>query len=281
MARLLRSELFRLSRRLMPRVLILIQAGTVALLYMVLWTAVRAATEQDAPGQIEDLRQNLRIGAVRDFGLGIVLQVGTILAVILSASMFGTEYSWGTIRTLLPRARGRASFMAAKFISLGLFVVLIVLLGFVVAFVASALVTSAEGLQGGLGEQFWPHTFAAIGRVMYVMLPYVAIAAATTVWTRSTAAGIGVGLAMLIVEGTLSSVISAAGGPFALLPKVLPAGNVQAVLRANIVDPETSLSDTTRDLLSPWAAAGVLAAYTIGSTALAFWRFQTRDITSG
>ena len=281
MARLLQSELFRLSRRLMPRVLVLIQAGVVALLYLVLWTAVRAATEEDSSGQIEDLRQSLRLSAVRDFGLSLVLQVGTILAVILSASSFGTEYGWGTIRTILPRSSGRAAFLAAKLVSLGLFIILIVLLGFVVAFGASALVTSAEGLEGGLGEQFWPRTIAAIVRVMFVMLPYVAIAAAMTVWTRSTATGIGVGLAMLIVEGTLSTVISAAGGPFELVPKVLPAANVQAVLQANIVDPETSLSEANGDLLSPWAAAGVLAVYTAASLGFAFWRFQSRDITSG
>jgi ABC-type transport system involved in multi-copper enzyme maturation permease subunit len=281
MAHLLQSELFRLSRRLMPRALLLIEVGIVVLLYLLLWSAVRTASSSNQSENIENLRESLRLGVVRDFGLGLAHQVGTILVVILSASTVGTEHSWGTIRTILPRASGRSAFLSAKVVSLALFVVVVVLLGFVAAFLASALVTSAEGLDGGLGDRFLPDTLAALGRAMYTMLPYAAIAVGVAVWTRSGAAAIGVGLAALIIEGPLTGAIAAAGGPFEILPKILISANVQAVMRANVVDPDASFVDTSRDLLNPWAAALVLAGYTAGALALAYWRFQKRDITSG
>lgn len=286
MTRLLQSELFRLSRRLMPRVLVLIMVGTVLLLYLVMWTAARAATEQESPEQTTDLqvklRLNLRVGVVRDFGLTqLVHPLASILVVILSASTVGSEYGWGTIRAILPRAGGRTMFLTAKLASLGLFVLIVVVLGFLVALGASAFITPAEGLQGGLGARFLPETLAALARTVYVMLPYVAIAVAIAVLTRSGAAGIGAGLAILLIEGPITGLIGAAGGPFAWIPKLLVSANVRAIMRLNIVDPATTLTDTSNSLLSPWAAAGVLAVYTAASLGFAFWRFQSRDITSG
>jgi ABC-2 type transport system permease protein len=278
---LLRSELFRLSRRLMPRILLLILVASVLALYLLLWTAVRSGGRGARAQDLEDLKSNLQISAVRDFGLSLVSQVGTILVVILAASVVGTEFGWGTIRTVLPRAKGRLSFLTAKLATLALFVIVVVVLGFLVAFGASALVTAAEGMDGGLGDQFLPHTLASLGRTVYVMLPYLALAFTMALWTRSSAAGIGVGLALLILEGPITAAIGGAGGVFEWIPKLLLGANVQAVMRANVPESSRSFSETTRELLSPWAAAGVLALYTAGSLAFAYLRFRGRDITTG
>lgn len=278
---LLRAELFRLSRRAMPRVLLLIAAGVILLLYLLLWTVVRTQSTGGgtSASDIADLKESLRIGAVRDTGLSLVYQIGTIMAVILAASTIGTEYGWGTIRTLVPRAPGRAPLIWAKLASLALFVALVTLIGAVVAILASVFATATLGLSGALGDGWWGRTLLSVLRTAYVMLPYATLAFALSVWTRSTAAGIGVGLAVLFLEGILTSLIGSAGGPFEHLKDVLLSGNVQSLLNANAAG--VSVRATTSDTVNPWQATAVLAAYTAAFVALALWRFRTRDITSG
>jgi ABC-type transport system involved in multi-copper enzyme maturation permease subunit len=111
--------------------------------------------------------------------------------------LIGAEFGWGTIRTLLPRARSRVALLAAKSVTALVFIVAIVLVGTVVAFGASTVVTVLEDLPGGLGPDGVASTVAAIGRTIYVMVPYAALALLITTWTRSVAAGIGVGLSIL------------------------------------------------------------------------------------
>jgi ABC-type transport system involved in multi-copper enzyme maturation permease subunit len=150
-----------------------------------------------------------------------------------------------------------------------------------VAFVASALITSAEALGGGLGEQFLPRTITALLRTMFAMLPYMAIAFAAAVVTRSGGAGIGIGLAMLIVEGPITAALAAIGGPFEWIPRLLISSNTDAVMSANRVGTDSTFSQASSNALDPWPAAGVLLIYIAAALGFAFWRFRGRDITSG
>jgi ABC-2 type transport system permease protein len=281
---LLRSELFRLSRRLMPKILLLIIAGLPVLLYLLLWsvTSNSNASRANNAQNIADLRDSLRIGAVRNFGLGLVYQFGTVLVVILSASQIASEYGWGTLRTLIPRTTSRSNFLAAKLATLVLFIIATVLVGFVASLLVSGIITTAAGLDGGLGTNPVLHTLASLGRTMYVMLPFMALAFAVSLWSRSTGAGIGIGLAVLFLEAIITSLIDNAGGVFKKIPEALLNANVQGVLQANQAG--LHVGNTRRnaaDIPNPWQAAGVLAVYTLVFLAIAFWRFRSRDITSG
>jgi ABC-type transport system involved in multi-copper enzyme maturation permease subunit len=83
---------------------------------------------------------------------------------------------------------------------------------------------------------------------------------------KSSAAGISVGAAVLFLEGQILMLISAADG----LPR---AG--QTLLTMGGSAPQDP------GLPGPWQAVGVLAAYTVVFTAIAFWRFGRRDVTIG
>lgn len=284
MSAVLRSEIFRLSRRLMPRILLLILVVGIAVLYLALWATVQASGQQSSanPQNTEDLRNALRLSAVRGLGLSFVYQIGAVLVVILAASLIATEFSWGTVRTVLPRASGRSSFLTAKLVTLAVFLVLVVLLGYLAAVAASALVTALAGLGGGLGGGFVSRTLPSIARTAYVMLPYAALSFLLALWVRSTAAGVGVGLAVLFLEGLITQLLSSAGGPLRRIPQALLNANVQAVLRPNAEGLQGAFGNANgRDLPNIWQAAAVLAAYTAAFIALAYWRFHTRDITAG
>jgi len=276
---LFRAELFKLSRRAMPRILLLILVLGLFALYGVLWLATRSEGAAGGAQDVQDLRDSLRVEAVRDTGLDLVRTLATILLVILSVSTISSEYSWGTIRTLLPRAGSRPAFLTAKLLLLALCVVVVVLLGYVVVLLASSVVSAAEGLETGLGAGFLPHTLAAMARTALVMLPYMMLGFVVALWTRSTAAGIGIGLSVLFLEGLGVQVLNALGGRLSRLPEVLLSENVAAVMRANRVE-GGSLAEEA-DLPSAPRAAAVLAVYVVAFVALSYRRFLARDITSG
>ena len=278
MVALFRSELFRLSRRLMPRVLVGILALAVAAIYLLFWSLLRSQPEGTTQADLDQFREFLAIRSVRETGLGVVQSVGTILAIILAVSLISSEYGWGTIRTLLPRAAGRSHLITAKLLLLVLFVIVISAIGYLVALAASAFVTALEGLDSDAGSGFVWATIASLARTVYVILPYVALSFVVALWTRSTAAGITTGLVLFLLEGLLGSLLGAVGGPLERVQDILLSRNVGAIMALNAADPD---SLDTGDLPNVWQAAGVLAAYTTVFVALGYWRFGRKDVTSG
>jgi ABC-2 type transport system permease protein len=216
------------------------------------------------------------MSSVREGGLELVQTVGTILVIILSVSVISTEFSWGTVRTILPRAGSRAGFLTAKYLLLAAFVVLVVVLGFVAAIAGSFIISVVEDFGRGLGPNPVPETLAAIGRTMYGIIPYAALAFFIAVLTRSTAAGIAIGLVVLLGEGIVMQLIGLLGDRFERLPGLFISQNVAAVMDANSVDGGSDAA-----LPNAWRAAGVLLAYIVGFVALSYRIFLTRDVTAG
>jgi ABC-type transport system involved in multi-copper enzyme maturation permease subunit len=274
---LLRSELFRLNRRWMPRILLGIAVIIIAFLYVLFWILLR--TESGTPTDLDRLRENLRLSAARGTGLGFVASFGTTVVVILTASLIGSEFGWGTIRTILPRARSRSAFLTAKLLTAVLFATAVTIIGAAVAILASGFVTITEKLPGGLGPDGALQFAESTGRTFYTMLPYLALTLCITVWTRSVAAGIGVGVSFLFLQGAVVDLISLAGGPFDRLPGALIDRNVQALLAANSAGLPDNYFSTTHAMPGTWQATGVLAVYTVGFLILSYYRLRRHDIT--
>jgi ABC-type transport system involved in multi-copper enzyme maturation permease subunit len=276
---LIRAEVFKLSRRAMPRILLLILVLGVIGLYGLLWVALETGSQADDPGTreaMEDLRELVSLDQIRESGTDLVVTLGSILAVILGASAISTEYTWGTIRTILPRAGSRAGFLTAKYLVLAGFVVLIMLVGFLAALLGSFIVSTAEDLGRDLGPDAAPGIAAALARGAFVTLPYVALAFLVAVQTRSTAAGISVGLVVLLGEGIVTELIALLPGALERVPGFLLSRNVTAVMDANAVG-----EGSAEPLPNIWRATAVLSAYTAAFVALAYRVFLTRDVTAG
>ncbi len=263
---LLRCELFKLTHRMMPRVLLLIVVGGLLGTYLLLGLTTNA---QEGDTGLDDLR----IGVVYDDGMFIVYQLGVILAVTLAASTIATEFGWGTIRTLLPRTAGRSAFLTAKLISLGLFVIVAVLLGFVAALGGSALVTALKDLDSSLGPRFVEHLLVSLVRTAYVILPYSAMAFVIALWSRSSAAGIAIPIVVFYAEVLLTPLFTSAAA-LDWLPHALIYNNISSLLNSHTVVSEENLP-------GHWQAVGTLAAYVTVFISLAFGRFLTRDVTQG
>lgn len=249
---------------MMTRVLLLVVAGAPLAAYLLLGSV----------GESEegDILQDLRIGAVYDNGMLIVYQVGVITTIVLAASSVASEFSSGTIRTLLPRTAGRSSFLTAKLIALGLFVVAAVILGFLAVLVGSALVTEFKDLDGSLGDNFVGRLLGSMVKAGYVIIPYGAMAFFVAVWSRSSAAGIAVPIVFFYAEVLLTPAFTSIGSLDWLPNALIYSANISSLL-----DSDAVLSK--QELPGHGQAASVLAAYSMAFITLAYARFLTRDVT--
>lgn len=270
-----RSELFRVYRRRMPRILVGLAGATIAGLYFLLWLSLEGAQDiVTAEGGVDEIREMLSLREVADGGaLSLITIVGTIMSVILGASIIATEYNWGTIRLLLPRTSGRAAFLWAKIVTLLLFSVGVSLVGLVGALVASTTITVLAGYDSSLGDGFVLGLARTVGLAALFALPYVALAFMMGLLARSTAAGVGLGLAMLFLEDPLVQLLTAAGGIAEQASEYLLSPNVSVLLELG--------SSTGPDAGEVVRAFTILAIYTAVFVLMAFWRFQRRDVVAG
>jgi ABC-2 type transport system permease protein len=249
---------------MMTRVLLLVVVAAPLATYLLLGSV--------GESEDSDILEDLRIGAVHDNGMFIVYQVGVISAVVLAASSMASEFSSGTIRTLLPRTAGRASFLTAKLAALGLFVVAVVVLGFLAAVAGSAIVTEVKDLDSALGPNFVGKLLGSMAKAVYVVLPYTAMAFLIAVWSRSSAAGVAIPIVVFYAEVLLTPAFTSIEALEWLPDTLIYSANISSLL-----DSDTVLSK--EELPGQWQAAGVLAAYVMVFTSLAYGRFLTRDVT--
>ena len=279
MLRSLHSEWFRLRHRAIPWVLLAVFLVVVLLIYLLMWFVLRNSTTSAGELSRPQLRDALRIGNVPESGLQRVEQFGLVFAVILTSSLIATEFSWGTIRAILPRSPSRASFLTTKLIIAVGFALVLVVTGFLLSLAASAVVTHVEGLDATTGGSIWLSSLEGIGRVIFVMLPFIALAAMISLWTRSSAAAVGITLGVLFLEPVIMSIVSSAGGFLAHLPEFFFTKNVNAVLDfSQAGGRESNILGESTDLPNRWQAAAVLSAYTGLFLSLTYWRFLRRDV---
>lgn len=273
---LLRSELFKVSRRAMPRILLLILSAIIILIYGGFLLVLRTSSDDADQEGIEELREGLSVESARDLGLGVVQFVGTVLVVILGVSVISGEFSWGTLRLILPRVGSRSALLTSKLAVIALFLLLVVFTGFLVAVLSSYVVSLIENLPTTIGDGFLWETVQAIARTAYVILPYTALAFSGAVVTRSTAAAITIGLAVFFLEAfVLAPTLGLLPDPFDEIPNWLLSENVSAVLSANAVSADEDVGRPRA-----WRGAGVLALYTAAFIALSYATFLRRDVTA-
>lgn len=288
MLRLLRSETYRLRRRWMPWVLLLLIVLAGVGLYVLVYAAAQASLQAERSGAVPPqqgtaeamnaLLEQMRPANVHAFGISIVAGIGSVMLIIFAASHVGTEFGWGTFRTLLAHGAGRGTFLGAKLLSIAGFAVLFVFVGVVAVIVGSVAVTTlAAGDTGGLDLGAITRSAA---KVYYAFLPYLTLATLFALWARSAGAGIAAGLVLYFTEGLVANLLVQMNRDYANIVNYGLSRNVTALTRDPAVI-AVSQDPAAVALPDPGQAALVLAIYTVVFVALAFWRLRTRDVTLG
>jgi ABC-type transport system involved in multi-copper enzyme maturation permease subunit len=141
-------ELFKLSRRLSVWILGAIIVAIVILGYLLLWHFLghppRGARVR---GGVE---RKLELAAVYPHSmipttLGIAESLGGALCMVVGCLVVGSEYGWGTMKTLLTQLPGRLTVFLARVIAIELFILLFNVAMFAVAAALSASLARADG----------------------------------------------------------------------------------------------------------------------------------------
>ncbi len=204
---------------------------------------------------------------------------GIILLLILAASITGSEYGWGTLRTSISGGVGRVPFLAGKMLTMALMgvgAILVIVLLAAVSSLLAQVIPPAENASIVFSEG-WGDSFIFIGKTIYAILPYLAIATFLTILVQSSAAGIGLSLGFIIVEWIVLPLILNIHESLDKINEGLLNRNVMEWMFAGNTQAAENLglgreADTLQGFF-------VILAYIVVFTAAAFWLFLRRDIT--
>lgn len=278
-------EWFKLRKRPMLYVLlavvIMFLVTTEALGYLF----IRFLPTTEGSGMTPQVRQGLldsmALPAALPGVFGNVQTIAAILTIVLAAVSFGGEFGWGTVRLLIGRGAGRAEYILGKTLALAGWAVVFVVVGAVAGLATAAVITALEGhgFSGALGDAGVGGLLATAARTYLGTLVYLLLAAFATVLTRSTAAGMAIGLVYYFVEGLVGNILGIfTSGWVAHLLQALIGVNVRGLMAANGQEATTLVP---AGLPSPTQSALVLVLYGAAFVVAMLLLFRARDITAG
>ena len=286
MTRLITAELFKLRKRLLPRVLLYILIGIIIILYIaLLLTADRADIPGHGAEEREIMQNMLGLPIAIPFALLIISSIlGTVLAIILVASCIGSEYNWRSIRTMLISSESRFKLLGAKLIASSIFIlvgmIITVITGFFMSLITTAIGGYAFDFGFMTGEYIWDQ-FIHFWRTFFVLIPYALVGFLMAIVGRSVLPGIALGIGIFFIESLISNFLRLAGGWVEEIPNYLLAANAQAInMLADLPQSFTRMGgDIPFELPGTTHAFITLGIYSVVFLVLAFYVFRRRDVT--
>ncbi len=201
------AELFVLRKRMSTWVLLGIWVALAGFFAYIL-PYVTYRNERGEPGA-EPLDALLPGNVVGALNAGFPFFGGAI-ALMLGVLSVGSEFGWGTWKTLLTQRPGRLTVFGSKLVALAIALVPFVVLTYVVGAIGSAAIAQQEGAASN-----WP-TVWEITRGMLagwlVLATWTALGVMLAILTRGTALAIGIGiLYALVVEGLVTALVGVIG----------------------------------------------------------------------
>jgi ABC-2 type transport system permease protein len=205
---------------------------------------------------------------------------GGVFALMLGVFAFGSDYGWGTLKTLFTQRPGRLRVFAAKLTALGLVLVPFVLTLFAAGAVASYVIAQIED-----APVSWPSAWLlvrAVGAGWLILAVWAALGVLLGIVTRGTSLAIGVGiLYALVVEGLLSAFADGVGVLEPLTNVFLRANgySIAAALGAPVDSIESSGPGSfSGPFVDGLQALAVLVAFSAAFVALSGALLRRRDV---
>ena len=233
---------------------------------------------EEALAVAQQMRESVTLPNIIPTILGVAASLGRVLMVILGATIAGNEFTWGTARHLIGRTRDRLAFVSGKLVVLAGLVLLLLIAGLVVGTLSSSGITPM--VRDGITWDFLtPGLFLRLPLALLLttltVLPYVLLAFTIALITRSTAAGLSIGLLTLLIgEPILAQILASLSEPWNQLVFYTPLVSNQ-ILKAWM---ETLIGGTSTDNVV--RAVVVLLGHTLAWAGLALAYFRRREITA-
>ena len=230
-----------------------------------------------APDSLAELLPERLVGTV----LGGFPFFGGVLALMLGVLAFGSEYGWGTLRTLFTQRPGRLRIFGAKLLALAIALVAFVLAVFGVAAIAGYAIAFREGV-----DVTWPSAWLLVRGLAagwLVLAVWAAFGVLLAVVSRGTALAVGVGILYgLVIEGLLSALAGQVSVLDGLVELFLRASGYSLVTALG-VSAEAVASNGPGSFSGPFVAGGqalvILVSYAAVFLVLSGWLLRRRDVT--
>jgi ABC-type transport system involved in multi-copper enzyme maturation permease subunit len=276
---LVAMESLKLRKRLMTQIVFgLITVGTI--FFMSIGYLTSRTNEYASPIERQDQLNGFLLPEVFANLSSVIGGLGSILLVMLAASMIGSEYGWGTVRVLVSSGVSRSRLLTAKLLAMIEAIVLFVASGLVAGLVGSLAITFVGGHELSTtwlnGQTLGDIAMIAL-RLVFLLLVPALVGFTVALVTRSLAVGIAVGIGFQIAEQILSAVLNSIGNFGERVRDLLFTTNLAAIDQYN----EIGTPEVSADLPGVWQAVALLTLYTAIMLAVSFIVFRRRDIASG
>jgi ABC-2 type transport system permease protein len=205
---------------------------------------------------------------------------GGVLALMLGVLTFGSEYGWGTLRTLLIQRPGRLRVFAAKLLALAVALIPFVLVVFTVGALASSAIALREGADIALPSASLVIRGLAAGWL--ILAVWTALGVLLAVLSRGTALAVGIGiLYALVIEGLLSALASQVSVIDRLVEFFLRANAYSLVAKLGVSADDVA-NNGPGSFSGPFVGGGqallVLALYAVAFLLVSGWLLRRRDV---
>ena len=279
------AEFLKLPQRPATWVLVLVWATLVILFgYLLTYSFLSAPAPEDLPREQraqqeafneellatlmpENLLKNLFVNGSFGVGAAIVLILGALAA--------GSEYGWGTLKSILTQRHGRLSVFSGKLLALGVILVIFVLVGLATGSLGSFVVARLED-----AAVDWPplrELAKGLGVGVLIFAVWGSLGFALAVLFRGTPLAIGLGLAYALAVENAIAALPIESETFKNVRRVMLGENTSSV--SGYFGSPSDAFGAPEPLVEPERAALVLAAYTVGFILLAAYFFWRRDVT--
>jgi ABC-2 type transport system permease protein len=282
---MLAAELLKVRGRWMPWVLCLILVAMLALTIF----GPYVSWQNNGRGFLEvEERQAFVLPWSLTTTLNTIQSLGSVVLAVVAASLVGTEYSWGTVRSCLVRGQTRNRYLLTKLLGLAAVGFALLLAAFAASLIFTLVTTHLADQPITLDVPDGPsvpEVTLMFLRTAFTVLPYALAGFLLAELFHSTAAGVGGSLVYLFVEGILLAVLGNLGGAAADARLLLVGHHVSAVMELNRIGGETMFGGfvlrpqpEASDLLPPTQAAVAVASYCLFLAGTALCLFQRRDV---
>lgn len=212
------------------------------------------------------------------FSGGTFTIVGGALLLVLGAMTAGSEYGWGTLKTMLTQRPGRIGALLGKLLALGVVLLLFMLLGFAAGALCSFIIALLED-----AAVEWPalaQMLRGLGAATLILAVWALFGFTLAVLLRGIAFAIAFGAFWLLgVEGIIFQGFLIENETFENIREFLPGENASS-LAAYFGSPlPEEFAFPIEPLVEPGRAVATLAVYAVVFiliSALLLWR---RDVT--
>lgn len=276
----IRAELFKLRKRKMTWIMIIVLAAFLCLIFFAIYGITASPPERMPHEGLETMRNLITFPDAFTMIFSMAQNIGAILLTIIVASSVGNEYGWGTIRQTLIRKGIRYQYVLSKLVAFVVYALIGIVIAFIIGFCLALLTT--QWVNGALNWDFMTvsyigELFTMYGWTFYGLFVYILLAMLFSIVGRSAIVGIGATLGYYFVESIAISIFNQSGGWLAEIPNYLIGHNISAILPTTMMQGPFASSGA---LPSTLYASTVLAIYCVVFLGLSLYLFKRRDVTA-